>query len=85
MLFLYGFGKLEHSIIAYFQTNNSVCTVQCENPMYVFLFWELLGHTPKFYIHVSVSDLYIPGIGPHTLLQQNRKSIVGIYKSLTDT
>jgi hypothetical protein len=24
-------------------------------------------------------------IGPHTFLQQNRRSIVGIYKSLTDT
>ncbi len=30
-----------------------------ENPIYVFLFWELHGLTPNFRIHVSVSDLYI--------------------------
>ncbi len=30
-----------------------------ENPIYVFLFWELRGLSPSFHIHVSVSDLYI--------------------------
>jgi hypothetical protein len=41
-------------------------TVHCnENPIYVFLFWELRGRSPNFHIHVSVSDLYIPRIGPH--------------------
>ncbi len=37
--------------------------VHCnENPIYVFLFWELCGLSPNFYIHVYVSDLYIfPG------------------------
>jgi hypothetical protein len=25
-----------------------------ENPMYVFLFWELRGLSPNFHIHVSV-------------------------------
>jgi hypothetical protein len=40
-----------------------------ENPIYVFLFWELHGLSPNFHIHVSVSDLYIPGIGPHIFLQ----------------
>ncbi len=34
-----------------------------ENPIYVFLEMKLLGLVPKFYIHVSVSDLYIPRIG----------------------
>ncbi len=36
-----------------------------ENAIYVFLFWELRGLSPNFHIHVSVSDLYIPRIGPH--------------------
>jgi hypothetical protein len=35
-----------------------------ENLIYVFLFWELRGLSPKFHIHVSVNDLYIPRIGP---------------------
>jgi hypothetical protein len=40
-----------------------------ENPTYVFLdlFWELLGLSPNFHIHVS--DLYIPRIAPHIWLQ----------------
>jgi hypothetical protein len=43
-----------------------------ENPIYVFLFWELRDLSPNFYICVSVSDLYIPRIGPPTcFLQQN--------------
>ncbi len=38
-------------------------------------------------IHVSVSDLYIPMIGLHILLQENSVCgpILVIYKSLTDT
>jgi hypothetical protein len=42
-----------------------------ENPIYLFLFWELRGLSPNFHIHVSVSDLYIPRIGPHIFLQQS--------------
>jgi hypothetical protein len=47
-----------------------------ENPSYVFLSWELRGLSPNFHIHihVSVSDLYIPRIGPHTSQQQNRQT-----------
>jgi hypothetical protein len=33
--------------------------------LYVFLFWELCGISPNFHIHVSMSDLYVPRIGPH--------------------
>jgi hypothetical protein len=43
---------------------------------------------PHSCISVSASDLYIPIIGPHILLQQNRQTDtgnMGIYKSLTDT
>ncbi len=56
-----------------------------ENPIYVFLFWELRCLSPNFHIHVSVSDLYIPRIGPHIACSRIGRSIVGIYKSLTDT
>ncbi len=45
-----------------------------ENPIYVFLFWELRGLSPYFHIQVSVSDLYIPKISPHIFLQQNRQT-----------
>ncbi len=46
---------------------------------------ELRGFVPSFHIHVPVSDLYIPTIGPPVLLQQQGRSIVGIHKLLTDT
>jgi hypothetical protein len=40
--------------------------------------------SPNFHNHVSVSDLYLPKIGPHIFLQQNRQiHRVGIYKSQT--
>jgi hypothetical protein len=60
------------------------CTHCKENLIYVFLFWELRGLSPNFHIHVSVNVLYIPRIGPHISLQQNRQMILEIYKSLTD-
>ncbi len=43
-----------------------------ENPIYVFPEKELRGFSHNFHIHVSVSDLFIPRIGPHIFLQQNR-------------
>jgi hypothetical protein len=33
---------------------------------------------------VSVSYLYIPRIGPHIWLQQNRQTVLEIYKYLSD-
>jgi hypothetical protein len=35
-----------------------------ENPLCVFLFWELRGLNPNFHNHVSLSDLYtvVPGL-----------------------
>jgi hypothetical protein len=60
--------------------------VHCnENPINVLLFWKLRGRSPNFHIHVSVSDLYIPRIGSHISCNRIGRSIVGIYKSLTDT
>ncbi len=55
------------------------------NSVYIFLFWELRGLSPNFHIHVSVSDLYIPRIGPHISSSRKGISTVGIYNSLTDT
>jgi hypothetical protein len=45
-----------------------------ENPIYVFPEKELRGLSPNFHVHVSVSDLYIPRIGPHIFLPQNRQT-----------
>jgi hypothetical protein len=56
-----------------------------ETPIYVFLFWESCGRSPNFHIHVSVSDLYIPRIGPHIPCSRIGSSTLEIiYKSLTD-
>ncbi len=57
-----------------------------ENLIYVFLFWELRGLSPNFHNHVSMSDLYIPMIGPHVSCSTLGRSILeDMYKSLTDT
>jgi len=57
-----------------------------ENLINVFPEKELCGLSPNFHIHVSVSELYIPRIGPQIFLQQNRQTnCENIYKLLTDT
>jgi hypothetical protein len=48
-----------------------------ENPIYVFPEKELRSLSPNFHIHVSVSDFYIPRIGPHIFLQQKRQTNCG--------
>ncbi len=50
-----------------------------ENPIYVFPKKKLRGLSPNFHIHVSVSDLYIPPIGPPIFLQQNRQTDLWAY------
>jgi hypothetical protein len=52
----------------------SMCTHCTENLIYVFPEKELGSLSPNSYIHVSVSNLYIPRIGPHIWLQQNRQT-----------
>jgi hypothetical protein len=47
-----------------------------EDPIYVFPEMKLRGFVPNFHIHVSVSDLYIPTIGPSILMQQNRQTSI---------
>ncbi len=42
-----------------------------ENLIYVFAEKKMRGLSPNFHIHVSVSDLYIPRIGPHVFPQNN--------------
>jgi hypothetical protein len=68
-----------HAHIVRLQTLNfDVVHVHCkENPIYVFLFWELRGLSPNFHIDVSVSDLYTPRIGPHISLKQNGQTYPG--------
>ncbi len=55
-----------------------------ENPICVFLFRELLGLSPNFHIHVSLSDFFSPRIGLYISSSRIGRPIVGIYKSLTD-
>ncbi len=66
---------------------SSQIDVHCkEISIYVFPEKGLRGISPNFHIRVSVSDLYIPTIGPPIFLQlQNRQTDFGIYKSLTET
>jgi hypothetical protein len=45
---------------------------------------KLRGLVPNFCIHVSVTDLYVPTIGPPTFLYCVCGTIVVIYKLLTD-
>ncbi len=55
--------------------------VHCnENPIYVFPEKKRRALSPNFHSHVSVSYLYIPRIGPHTFLQQNRLTVGGNIK-----
>ncbi len=68
-------------VICYPNGNNyrSETHLHCNgNSVYMFLFWELHGLSPNFHIHVSVSDLYIPKIGPHISSSRKGRLIVGI-------
>jgi hypothetical protein len=48
----------------------AVRTHSKQDPIYVFPEIKLRGLVPNFHIHVSVSNLNIPMIGPHILMQQ---------------
>jgi hypothetical protein len=48
------------------------CSVSCENSKHIFPEMKLRDLIPNLYLNVSVSDLYIPTIGPR---QTNRGSI----------
>jgi hypothetical protein len=66
---------LSQLIYHYAQTLLPVYTLQRhnnENSKQIFPGKELRGYSPNSYIHVSVSDLYIPLIGLPVLLKDNR-------------
>ncbi len=46
---------------------------------------KLRGITPNSYIHVSVSDFYIPTIGLPILQRKIGEPILRIYKGLAET
>jgi hypothetical protein len=56
-----------------------------ENLKQIFPEEEYRGLSPNFYIHVSVSELYIPTMGLPVLLEEICRLILGRYKSLKDT
>jgi hypothetical protein len=53
------------------------CPHCTENPIDIFPEMKLCGLVPDSYIHVSVSNLYIPPIGVPIWLQQNRQTDPG--------
>jgi hypothetical protein len=61
-----------------FRTSRKGYTITLQqNSHYVFPEKKLRGLSPNFHIHVSVSDLNIPRIGPHIFLRQNRHTNPG--------
>ncbi len=62
--------------------NEIHCT---ENLIWVFPEMKLRGLVPYSYIHVSLSDLYIPGSVCLLGCSKIGRSIRGIYELLTDT
>jgi hypothetical protein len=71
--FIWRFASCARTIIK-FVFVDTLAVIHCnEKPIYVLLFWELRSLSPNFHIYVSVSVLYIPRIGPHIFLQQNRQ------------
>ncbi len=73
---------------AYVQKKCSYTALQrhcTENSKQILPEMKLSGLFTNSYIHVSVSDLYIPTIGPQTQYSKIGRPIMGIYKSLTDT
>ncbi len=71
-IYLKGQVTHSHSLVAltFFSTLQKL---HCNgNSVYIFLFWEQRGLSPNFHIHVSVSDLYIPRIGPY--ISSSRKA-----------
>jgi hypothetical protein len=73
---------------SFFSLSLKVGTLQRQNTeisKQIFPEKEYRGLSPNFHIHTSVGDLYIPTIGLPILLGEICRSILGLYKSLTDT
>jgi hypothetical protein len=85
LLYLKGFEEVR-AILTTFQSGWSspplsptMIEHNTENSKQIFPEKELRGYSPNSYnyIHVSMSDLYIPLIGLHILLQENRWTELG--------
>jgi hypothetical protein len=81
----------EHVIVYsnYFKHITVSCTTLqihfTENSKQIIPEMKLRGLVHNFYIHVSVSNLCIPMIGPQMQYRKIGGPIVGIYKWLTDS
>ncbi len=84
LVFFCIYSKLLHLPLPRSPCMHCKCTVQKIRKKYSQVM-KLRGLIPSFYIHVSVSILYIPTIGPQTQYSKIGGPIVGIYKSVTDT
>jgi hypothetical protein len=67
-------GFQPHSNARIFKKHNLSLRHCNGNPIYIFPEKEFRGLSSNFHIHVSVSDLYNPRIGPHIFLLQNRQT-----------
>ncbi len=66
-------GSKRTETTSYSLTLSNLYKVHCkQDPIYVCPEMKLRALVPDFHIQVSVSDLYIPTIGPPILHQQNR-------------
>jgi hypothetical protein len=62
----------------YISSFRSSCTAR--KILFMYSFSMKCGLSPNFHIHVSVRDLYIPRIGIHISLQQNRQTDLENYR-----
>jgi hypothetical protein len=65
--------KCKRMVLMHTGTARSTSTLQRRFDIYVYSQKGNCALVPNSYIHVSVSDLFIPTIGPPILLQQNRQ------------
>ncbi len=72
-------SKYKHDFYTSLQRYNT------ENWKQIFPEKELHGHNHNFYIHVSVSDLYIPTIDLHTVGAESlcRNTCISYFRHLT--
>jgi hypothetical protein len=66
--------KIQQIMLGHYYTLRHTIVHYNKNLIYVFLEKKLRCLSPNIHIHVSLSDLYIPMIGPPIFLQQNRQT-----------
>jgi len=82
---LHANNRLLSCISSHSSSKNWIGWVHCKEPIPKILHKYSHSHSPNFHLHVSVSDLYITAFDLPILLQEICGTILGIYKSLTDT